>query len=106
MSEYRLLPIEKRRSLHPLWYALGCWLLVLLALMSYGLTMWLIQQNAKYGWVPIPGPGVLPPWMLRLGLTPKVIVTWGTGLVVFLLLLGIVSTVYAILMRLFGYRVD
>ncbi len=95
--------ITERLRAHPLWYGLGCLLALLVPLLAFGLSVWLIQLNATYRWFPIPPQlirrepvpiiGRIPP------LTPLYLTL--TGVLTFFLL-GVITVIYALIYRLLG----
>ncbi len=95
--------LTERLREHPIWYGLGCLMALLLPLISYGLTLWLLAVNREKGWFAIPPELILREPLPLIGrLPPYTLVHALITLVIALLLFGLLSLVYAILYRLFG----
>jgi uncharacterized membrane protein YhaH (DUF805 family) len=48
-------PKSKPFSVHPVWSGIGCFLMILIPIMSYAAAELLIEQNDSARWVAIPG---------------------------------------------------
>jgi hypothetical protein len=47
-------PKAKPGSVHPVWRGIGCFLMILIPIMSYAAAELLIEQNKSAGWVVVP----------------------------------------------------
>ncbi len=93
---YRAEEVERaqKKELHPMWRAVGCFVIVLLALGGYLFASWFLVQNEINGWLPIPSEVIrLPfaPWLPE-GLIFKLVTTFLFMIIGY----GILSIFYSI----------
>lgn len=74
---------------HPVWRGIGLILIVLIPALAYGVTMTILDLNAKNNWFPIPAEFMIYKW----GLDPFILVKIG-------MTLAISFVVYALFMLL------
>ena len=54
-EKYNIKPKKERRwRIHPIWRGIGCFMMVLIPLISYAAAVTLARANAENGWVRIP----------------------------------------------------
>lgn len=108
-------PKPQRGQVHPLMRGIGCILMAVVPLLSYGTAVLLVQYGTKQGW-PIPpewlGTPTIPPLLLKLqGLRPiydfiiaqtnlTANLIFAVALAVFIF--GILSILYGVLYRIMG----
>lgn len=95
--------LNKRLKPHPVWYGLGCFLALLIPLLSFALAWWLVQLNQQYGWFPIP-PQLIQrePLPLVGRVHPYMPLYAVLTLVIALFLYSLLSLIYVIIYRVFG----
>lgn len=63
---------ERQWRIHPVWRGIGCLMIVLIPLLSYGLAHLAVEANREQGWVAIPidllGPTAYPYLYAKLAL--------------------------------------
>jgi hypothetical protein len=63
----------RQAEIHPVWRGIGFILILLVPILSYAGALVLIDQNGKYGWIPITrdmlSPIIEPMFYVKLGLT-------------------------------------
>ncbi len=95
--------LTERLREHPIWYGLGCLLALLIPILSYLLTLWILDLNAEHRWFAIPPELILQEPLPLIGrVPPYTLLHLVMTLVIALLLFGFLSLVYAVLYRLFG----
>lgn len=99
---YRYKTLSERMQPHPLWYGLGCFYVVAVALVSYGLAMGLLRLNQTRHWFVIPQELILVAPLPRLGWRPYLLVDLLLTVAFFLALMAVSAFVYVVLARVFG----
>ncbi len=95
--------LSKRLQAHPVWYGLGCFLALLIPLIAFGLSLWVVQLNETYRWFPIPPQLIQREPLPFIGRVPPYTPLYAVLTLVFtLFLVAVASFLYAIVYRLFG----
>lgn len=104
------------RKPHPIWNGLGCLIMVVVAVMSIALAIYLVQTGVKQRW-PIPPvllqPIILPGWLYRYApglanlllkvVTVDYLIAYAvTSIILMVLLGGFVSMLYAFMYNITG----
>src|SRR5512145_12833 len=105
----------KRNEVHPVMRGIGCLLIVLVPIIAYGTSMYVVDYGMRRGW-PIPPTWLgfidIPPLLLRLGgltvawnflqsqnnLTANLFFAFIISIVIF----GILSIIYGFIYKIFG----
>lgn len=85
----------KRKRLNPIWRPIGCVLILALAVGGYFFAGWLLDQNARNDWLPIPEILLNPQLGVELpeGLLFKLVVAF----IFMIISYGVLSVIFAIL---------
>lgn len=108
-------PTPRTTGVHPVMRGIGCIMIVLVPILSYGIALLLVDYGSSHGW-PIPrnwyGPPPINPLLFRVqGLQPilnflaqqnNLIVNLVFTLVVIVVIGGIMSIIYGYIYTLFG----
>jgi hypothetical protein len=87
---------NEKPEVHPIWRGVGFALIILIPLLSYGLAILLLNENAKFGWFPIP-QDLLSKWVEPL-LFVKILLTLALSFLIYVLF----QLITYIIFRLFG----
>jgi hypothetical protein len=79
---------DRKKILHPVWSAVGCFTLAGLTTLGYFLGDWFIGANSQAGWIPLPREWAWP------AESPYLLVKLITALLVLLLGSTLISIVY------------
>ncbi|HOE02441.1 MAG TPA: hypothetical protein PKZ26_00675 [Anaerolineaceae bacterium] len=90
-------PKPTKLPAHPIWRGVGCILIVVLPLISYYLTSFLIDNKEKYPWLVIPEDLIIKQYMKD----PLIIVRLVYALVFLIALVAFLSLLVSIVLRLF-----
>jgi hypothetical protein len=106
MSKYTPTFVPRSRSIvrfreaHPVWRGIGCFLLILVPVLSFAGAKLLVQANFKQRWIDIPRE------LMGSFLVPVVGRVYFADLAVTIILIvigfGILTVVYALIYRMFG----
>lgn len=88
--------VERKWRIHPIWRGIGCFMVLLIPVMSYAAAHFLVLYNLEEGWFPIPreftGPVAYPYLYAKLMVAAVVMVT----------LFGIFTLVYTMIYSMLG----
>jgi hypothetical protein len=82
---------QAKKTLHPAWAGIGCFLLVGLSIVGYLVGEWFLSVNAQRGWIPMPAELAWP------AQNPFLLVKLGIALIVLLIGSTAISIVYTVL---------
>ena len=96
--------ISKRGRLHPVWRGIGCLTIVLLGILGYFASGWLLNANNQNQWIYIP-PQIMAPEFAAF-LPPGTIIRSVVGGIAIMLGYTLISVVYAIVFPLIPGKTD
>ncbi|MGB7537905.1 MAG: hypothetical protein WBM17_05145 [Anaerolineales bacterium] len=79
---------DKKKTLHPAWAGVGCFILVGLTTLGYFLGDWFVGANSQAGWIPIPREWAWP------AQSPFLLIKLASALLVLLLGSTLISIAY------------
>jgi uncharacterized membrane protein YhaH (DUF805 family) len=88
-------PISKPFTVHPVWRGIGCFLMILIPIMSYAAAELLIEQNKSARWVAIPGELARTITVPVLGDFPHLYATLAVTILLMVLGFSILTVVFA-----------
>ena len=93
---------ERPWKVHPIWRGIGCVMMILIPLISYAGAVWLVQENLKEGWMPVPAEFARPISLPFLGSTPYLLAYLLVTVVLSLIGFGVFTALYSLIYSLVG----
>jgi hypothetical protein len=100
MGKYQPYRLPQRKSqpgsVHPIWRGIGCFMMILIPIMSYAAAEMLIAQNNSTGWVVVPVELARTVTVPMLGDLPHFYATLAVTILLMLLGFGALTVVFAV----------
>jgi hypothetical protein len=90
----------RRQYIHPIWWGIGCILIILIPIISFAGARLLMQANSSQGWIGIPG-GLSRPINTQL-LGAVTYADLSATVILIIIGFGLLTALYALLYGLFG----
>lgn len=94
-QQYRRTQIRKQEGVHPIWRGIGCFLMILIPIMSYAGAELLIEQNNSAHWVVVPVELARAVTVPVLGNVPHFYATVMVMIMLMVLGFGVLTVVFA-----------
>jgi hypothetical protein len=91
------LEYEKSKRVNPIWRGIGFVFMVVVPILSYFATLYILQQNQVKNWFPLP-VDIISPWGNDPLIFIKILMTVGIAIIAFML----IFLVGSVLFRIFG----
>jgi len=99
-TNYRAPQPKPPWSIHPIWRGIGCFMMVLLPVISYALASIFMDANARNGWLPLPAELVRTVTVPYLGAVQSLYGLLLFTVVFLVMLFSIFTVIYSIVYRI------
>ena len=89
-------------KVHPIWRGIGCVMMILIPLIAYAGAVWIVQENLKEGWMPVPAEFARAIAIPMLGSTPYLLAYLLVTVVLSLIGFGVFTALYSLIYSLLG----
>lgn len=94
-QQYRRPQLQKQQGVHPIWRGIGCFLMILIPIMSYAGAELLIEQNNSAHWVAVPAELARTVPVPQLGNVPHLYATVVVMIMLMVLGFGVLTVIFA-----------
>lgn len=89
-------------KVHPIWRGIGCVMMILIPLIAFAGAVWIVQENLKQGWMPVPAEFARAITIPMLGSYPYLLAYLLVTVVLSLIGFGVFTALYSLIYSLLG----